>query len=351
MVDNKTDSDSDSSSKQDRPSPHLVRLFLLATVPPALIVVLDELAILNGMRHRWDESSLAILYLLYVFQAGVLTSIVGRFIRSWFLRWTILLWVLALVDLRLFVLVSGNSTDCLTYTLLSGQLSLLVFVALLGPGPWPWRLPSVAVVTVAVLYLLFGDYAWREAWSAVLLLQTLVSFPLFLLLLLLGFRIRPDEAGGNGDATNEPRHGFSFSIRHMLFWMLAAVPILTVGQRLSPFDLGYLDLITWFRLLFVAVCLNVVPLLVVVTVFADRRYVWPMIPLCILLTGAIGGLLTLTVNRSWVAPPALRRTWQDWLLADLTEIGSAWIAWTLLSAAFLAGLLLLFRSSGYRLRR
>jgi len=53
-------------------------------------------------------------------------------------------------------------------------------------------------------------------------------------------------------------------------------------------------------------------------VFADRRYVWPMIPLCILLTGAIGGLLTLIVDRSWVAPPALRRTWQDWLLADLT---------------------------------
>jgi hypothetical protein len=146
------------------------------------------------------------------------------------------------------------------------------------------------------------------------------------------------------------RHGFSFSIGHMLFWMLAAVPVLTIGQHLSPIGLHHIDLVTWFRLFFVAICLSVAPLLVVVTVFSERRTHW-WIFLSILVTIGLGVVLSFSVDKRWVPPVRLRRAWQDWLLADLTEIGNGWIVWTLLSASFLAGLLLLFRSSGYRLTR
>lgn len=123
-----------------RPSYRLFRLFLMATIPPAVIVVLDELAILHGNRNRWDPSSYVILYGLYVVQVAALTCFIGRFLATWLLRWVILLWVLALIDLRLFTLASSQysySTSCLTYAFLSGQLSLLVFIATLGPGRWP----------------------------------------------------------------------------------------------------------------------------------------------------------------------------------------------------------------------
>ena len=36
---------------------------------------------------------------------------------------------------------------------------------------------------------------------------------------------------------------------------------------------------------------------------------------------------------------------------QLTDLGLLWIAWTLLSGSFLAGMLLVLRGSGYRLVR
>lgn len=326
----------------------LLRLFFLATVPPALIVALDEWAILHGNRNYWNGSALAILYTLYVVQVAVLTGFVGRFVNTWFLRWTILVWVLALIDLRLFTLTLGDSSRCLTYAFLSGQLSLLVFVTTLGPGPWPWRLPSAMAAAVFILYILFGNSAWHEAWSTVLILQTLVTFPLFLLLLLTGYRIRPHNHIAASRRNDAAQHGFSFSIKHMLFWMLAAVPILSVGQHLNPVGHELFDMSTWLRLLYVATCLSIVPLLVVVTVFSRKHTFW-LIPFTTFVATAMGGLLWATVAAKWVPAPMMRRSWQDWLLADLTEIGAWWIAWTLLSAAFLAGLLLLFRAAGYRM--
>ena len=329
------------------PSP-LLRLFLLATVPPALIVALDEWAILHGNRCHWNESALAILYTLYVVQVAALTGFVGRFINTWFLRWTILVWVLALIDLRLFTLTLGDSSRCLTYAFLSGQLSLLVFVTTLGPGPWPWRLPSAMAAAVLILYFLFGNRAWHEVWSTVLILQTLVTFPLFLSLLLTGYRIRPQNHTAARRQDDAAQHGFSFSIKHMLFWMLAAVPILSVGQHLSPIGHELFDMSTWLRLLYVATCLSIVPLLVVVTVFSQKNTLW-LPPLTTIVATAMGGLLWATVTVKWAPAPMVRRSWQEWLLADLTGIGNWWIVWALLSAAFLAGLLLLFRAAGYRL--
>jgi hypothetical protein len=41
----------------------------------------------------------------------------------------------------------------------------------------------------------------------------------------------------------------------------------------------------------------------------------------------------------------------DYITYELAEIGWGWVAWTLLAAWFLAGLLLMFRASGYRLVR
>ncbi len=141
----------DAGIGDDRGTPRPLHVLLLATVPPALIVALDEWAIFHGSCNHWNESSLAILYTLYVVQVAALTSFVGRFVSTWFLRWTILVWVLVLIDLRLFTMTLGNSSQCLAYTFLSGQLSLLVFIATLGPGPWPWRLPSAMVAAVSVL--------------------------------------------------------------------------------------------------------------------------------------------------------------------------------------------------------
>ncbi|MHB8901177.1 MAG: hypothetical protein ACYC6Y_20705 [Thermoguttaceae bacterium] len=336
------------SAEASRSAPRPLRLFLLATLLPALVVALDEWAIVHGNRNDWNESSLAILYALYVVQVPALTGFVGHFVSTWFLRWTILLWVVMLVDLRLFTIASHHSTGCLAYAFLSSQLSLLVFIATLGPGRWPWRLPSAVVATVVVIYFLLGNRPWHELWSTILVLQTIVTFPLFMMLLLVGYRLRYRAAGRDGRANDASDLGFRFSVGHILFWMLAAVPVLTVGQHLNLAVFQILDVRTWVRLSLVAVCLSIVPLLVVMTVFSRRHLPW-MIALTLLLTAGLGVVLAISLDAGWVPPPMASRTWQDWLFIELTEVGVWWIPWILLSAAFFASLLLLFRTGGYRL--
>jgi hypothetical protein len=337
----------DGSSSNSR----LRRLFLLATLLPAAIVFVDELAILQGNAQHWDHQSLTVLYYLYVFQVGLLAGVVGRFIDTWLLRWTILIWVLVLIDLRLFTLSSQRETGCLMYALFSGQLGLLVFVATLAPGPWPWRLPFSLVAAAVLVFFGMGTELWNAAWSLVLVMQTLAVFALCLLFLVCGFRLRQPEAGADVPVDMVQGHGFHFSIGHILFWMLAAVPVLALVQGIDLQFIKGVDVTTWVRLGYLGSCLSFVPLLVFGTLFFRTRTV-ALIPLSLLILAGMGVLLAATVTeKAWMTPGAVRWSWEYWFLAELREIGLWWIPWMLLSAGFLGGLLLVFRVSGYQFER
>jgi len=328
----------------------LRRVFLLATLLPAAIVLADQVAIASGW-HR--QSTPWALYTLYVVQVAVLAGSVGRFIDSWFLRWVVLVWVLVLIDLRLACAFMDYANDPLMYAMVSSQLGLLVFVAMLAPGPWPWRLPSALVGGTLLAQLTLGVGSWRGAWPVVLVLQTVVAAVLCLGLLVLGFRLRAIGETNPHAQANLAEHGFHFSIKHILFWMLAAVPVLGLGQGIDLWFYDGFDLIGWLRLAYVAALLSLVPLLVICSVLAGRR-IMVLVPVVAWCLASVGGVLAVTVTSdTWQVVPTRWRggNWQGWVLAELTGIGAGWIAWTLLSACFLAGLLLLFRTAGYRLVR
>ena len=337
-----TDSNSADGNTEHTPQRPLF-VFLSAIVPPILIFLVDEWAIGYGNQTHWRLPARTILFTLYVAQVAILATYLGCRIRSWFLRWTILVWVLALIDLRLATLAFGNSSNCLIYAFLSSQIGLLAFAATLGPWAWPWRLPSALVAVVVTLYCLFGNGPWDQAWSTVLLLQTVAMFPLFAILLLTGYRLRTTDTD---DRQPTARAGFSFSIGHMLFWMLAAVPILTLGPYIDPQTIRFFLIGALSRILFAAVCLSIMPLLVVITVFANKHVLLKIVVSVILLT-LLGAYMAGSLVDTNL--PTNTRSFQQWMLSGLISIGDWWIGWYLLSAAFLAALLLMFRGAGYRL--
>ncbi len=340
------------SAQATRSSDSPLRLFLIATLLPAAIVVVDESALRFGMRQHWTLSAAAVVYALFVGQVALLGVVIARHVRYWFLRWTILGWVLALIDLRLFALMvtgaMGNySLSCMTYALWSGQLGLLAFCAALGPAPWPWRLPAVAVGALFVAYGVVSFSVWDDVWVLILLIQTLVLVGLCVVLRLWGFRMELAAREAHPHGESQPAKVFQFSIQHMLFWAAALVPLLVLAPKMDLWILGLADLSIWVRLLYVGVCLSIVPVLVIWAVLGRGRPV-ACIPLLAGMPLATGSLLAVTVTEeSWMV-----RTWGlSWWLSDLVEIRWWWIAWSVLAACFLAGLLLVFRAGGYRLVR
>ena len=209
------------SGNTEIPGTRPLHIFLQAILPPIVIFALNEWAIGYGNLTHWQWSARTILYALYVVQVALLSLYLGRYLRSWFLRWTILIWV------------------------------------------------------------------------------------------------------------------------------LAAVPVLTLGQHIDPMAIGFLAAIgVWSRMLFTAACLSIVPLVVVLTVFSRKRT----------LLMAVGSLILLAILGFYMSASLSQdptgygqRSWQLWIISDLSEVGFWWIGWHLLSAAFLAALLLMLRSAGYRL--
>jgi hypothetical protein len=133
----------------------------------------------------------------------------------------------------------------------------------------------------------------------------------------------------------------------MLLWTLALVPILLLAQGL---DLGFVDRVTpwdWFGLLSVALGLGVVSLIAIWATLgrgstAIRFSTLAVVPALLAIVPAwVGTLLT--------SPLGARPLRWDYITGELAELGWGWVVWTLLATWFLAGLLLMFRASGYRL--
>jgi hypothetical protein len=314
-------------------------------------VVADEWALREGSAQGWPNRAVTMCYGLFVAQAAILGLAAGRFLAGWFLRWMLLGWVLVLIDLRLFSLVIGqdipyHSGRCLAFAFLAGQLGLLAVWAAAGPVPWPWRIPAALVGATLAIYLGDSFHVWGDVWTLLLLVQTAVFAGLCLLLCLGGLSLkRVEEAGVPGERFGGTG-GFQFSIRHMLFWMVAAVPILVLAQRLDLWFVKDVAVQVWLGVILIALALGVVSL--VATWAALGRgpaVVW--LGALALVPPAVGLVLVAIP----VGTPVVLGGARYFVTNQLGELRWWWVAWTILAAWFLAGLLLVFRAGGYRLAR
>ena len=346
----------DDSHRSTAPASSLRRLFLLTVGLPAVIVIADEWATGFLRQQRWSALGMGVVYVLFVVQVGLLGIVVGRFVERWFLRWVVLLWGLVLIDLMLYCIAVDQPYrwrewgHCLPYALLSGQLGLVVIWGIFGPVSWPWRLPAFLVGAMLVTSLGFAFEDASGVWGLLAMIQALATVGLCFLLWSLGFRMTSSEgpvARGDKPAANRV---FQFSIGHMLLWTLALVPILLLAQGLN---LRYVHRITfwgWLGLLLIALGMGVVSL-IAVRAALGRGSAALSISMFVVVPALLGIVLALVGSLvTFMFESGAISRW-DYITRDLAEIGWGWVAWTLLAAWFLAGLLLMFRASGYRLER
>lgn len=341
-------------------SSRLLRVFLVATLLPGAIVLVDHLSLDLSARYHWSTPTLLAVYGLFVAQVALLGFVVGRFIDRWFLRWTVLVWGLLLIDSFLFTMMRTDvgdfdSTACLAYALVSGQFSLLAIWGVLGPLPWPWRLPAVIVAVLVGVHFTVSMDRGYEVWALLLLIQCAAFAGLCVVAWCLGFQIESvTQTTETNDDSPGPR-GCQFSIRHMLFWATAMVPLMLLIQALDFWFLEFLNTAFLLPLAMAGVLLSVVSL---VATWAALGKTHAAIRISVLglfppMAGVVLAIAMLTLGNMTLGNMGrtTSMSWPYYLMNGLVQIRSWWIAWTVLSAWFLAGLLLMFRAGGYRLVR
>jgi hypothetical protein len=331
---------------------HILRLFLVAVGLPAAVVVADQWAMTFVAEEDWSGPATGMVYALFVAQVGLLGLAVGRFVDRWFLRWVVLVWGLMLIDTMLFRLMLemprwGGWHEwgyCLPYALLSAQLGLVAIWGILGPLSWPWRLPGFLIAALLVTSFGFALGRRSEVWVLLALVQGATTVGLCVLVWCLGFRLRLLE--GPGAPAREPagKKLLQFSIGHMLMWTVALVPIILLAQGLDLWFLQFLTVSDWLELVLIAVGLGLVSLIAIWAALGGG-------PTAIRIgTLALAPALLAILPASVAFIGGASRLGGPYSVMDeLAAVGWGWIAWTFLAAWFLAGLLLMFRASGYRL--
>ena len=132
------------------PGLDLCRVFLLAGLLPIALFLVDKWAIGTAAQ---GGTTWVMPYMLLVGQVALVAWTVGRWLPHPVLCWAVYLWVLALIDLWALTLAypSGLWGVC-DYGLISAQVGLIAVWAILGMGPWQWRLPAIAVIAAIFGY-------------------------------------------------------------------------------------------------------------------------------------------------------------------------------------------------------
>ena len=336
-----------------RPLDHPLRLFLVAVALPAAIAAIDEWALGWGERQRWSSPAVTFIYALFVCQVGLLAFVVGSNLKHSFLRWAVFAWAIVLVDILVFSVVYGkpsysNPADCLAFALISGQVALLAIWGMLGAGPWPWRLPAVLVAGAMVAYACLGYRRQGEVWGVVLLFQSVVVVGICALVRVFGARLELVEQTGEQRGTAAVHRQLQFGIGHMLVWTAALVPALGLAQGLDLMVFSSLGWSSVPKVVMVGDCLALVSL-VAMWVALGKGPTWARLVVLAGIPASVG--IALKVMSARWRPPRGALWRMEPVFRQMLELGWWWMAWTSLAACFLAGLLLVFRASGYRLMR
>jgi hypothetical protein len=326
------------------------RLFLLAVLLPAAIVLVDQWTI---SRYHVGQTSLLwklILYALFVGQVGFLGWIVGRWLPHPVLCWAVYIWGIALVDLSCFRMVWD--TPCLIYALVSAQIGMIATWTILATTPpWQWRLPWFAAIASALGYfcvLLASLVYLEEMWMVALLVQSIVVVTLSGFLRVRGFRM---ERYPQRDQSPDAAQGVSylqFSIADMLVWTAAAVPVLLLARHV---DWLYFLHVGWYALPIVAMLGIGFAAVTLAGMWAALGQGSLVVRLAVfgMAAPAVGALLAWTTAPQ--RPIGYGSLLDSSFFAMIEESGYTWIVWTSLAGGFLAATLMIFRARGYRLLR
>jgi hypothetical protein len=335
-------------------------LSIFAVVIPAAVAIsnqlLFQLCSLEDLRV-W-------LYPWMAISTAVLSWCTGRYLSPAWLRWAVFVWCLVLLDcLTIAACLSGPLPFHFAYVLVQSQISLLALWAVLSTLGWQWRLPGVvaAVPIVIVFAASFRPYwNWpKDDWRLLLILTALVVVTLCGTLRIAGFVLRQSEPYSELHTTTVTTQTHQFSLKHLLVWMAAMVPLLIIFRSFDSFVLTRLGGPDLFGLALVATivaCANLISVWGTLgTGFFIARVTAVLLVPYVLAVGLIQYLEFVELAYRSQFYRAGRwvwgNPWGDSLLQGVYDVRGSLVSWLWSNTALLAALLLFLRASGYRLVR
>lgn len=316
---------------------------------PALVVLSDEAVLRFGDRYRWSMVVAVGAFSWFIFQTALLTYVAGTRLPSWPWRLLLLGWTLVLVNLLLAAssMNAGWNQRMLGLAFLTGQIGALEIWMVLGGVAWPRRAALLSAAALPAMFLssalqfrwTLGLYWLGDAWTVIVLVQLAGGVALAALLRLLGYRVEPYcESTSNGAAAP-----IQFSIRQMLIATTAVAVVVPVVQRMLEASSRTLSGWQWLHSSADGLILALVSLAALWMALGTGRWPLKFLVFIVLAASAGAGLNWLETSIRYISP------WGAPM--QLTDLGLLWIAWTLLTGSFLAGMLLVLRGSGFRLAR
>ncbi|MEK6249966.1 MAG: hypothetical protein N2C12_17410, partial [Planctomycetales bacterium] len=144
----------------------------------------------------------------------------------------------------------------LSFSIVTSQIGALATWLILGPPPWQWRFPVVALMALPLGFL-FLSRGHAMTWSVILLFQSVGLLGALIGLRLARFRLTGRERR-QSRATTIAKH--QFSMTQMFFWSsVVGIGIVTMkAMDIQPDWLRYP--IDWFGHACLAVILSIVAL-------------------------------------------------------------------------------------------
>jgi hypothetical protein len=327
------------------PRSHHLRLLLICGLLPTVIVVADSAVLAAAGSANWTRASAFSVFALFLAQGSAVSYAAGRWLPGWSWRLLLLGWLTILVDLLLYTVavVSGgvydNHPDLLVYGFYGSQVSLGLIWGILGSPEWRRRLAGAALAAAPATFFLLRitkEQGYDNAsWLAVAFVQALGVVGMCGLLRALGYRIDPRD----NDAACLEGSALQFSIGHMLIWTVSAALIVSIAKQVVIY-FGGGGWREWSQLVIDGTVQAIVGL----------AAMWMVL-------GAGRGWVKILIGLSIAASAGAFLWYLDWQFMSpgivfwLPRGGPWWIGWSLLAEPFLAGLLLVFYTTDYRLVR
>jgi hypothetical protein len=327
------------------------QLLLAGIVMPLGFAVANQYLLNFQWEHPPDGPGTAILWLLFVSQVGVVSSVAAHLVQKSWHGWAVYAWCCLLIDLQVLwasshALGSGVQTESLLLTaLLAAQLGLVVVWSILGEQKWTIRVPVLLGLAVGVTLLLrqqMGGYYHGLSYSVLFLMQILGLYAVCSLLRCRGLCLsRPGEGPRERSMPDWQFPAFRFGLRE--FAVVAALfAVILVAVQYSVYGDPPRES-TPVNLAFAAV----------LTALTVAVAVWSALgaaPIEVRITGLLATCV-LTASGFIISDALFGDRYHQFVWSEAFA-SRGWIfAWMYLAGGLLSATLLMMRMLGYRLRR
>lgn len=321
---------------------------LCAVFLPACLAAINHFSLRSMAIFQTMEAAVAVAVSLLVQLAVAAWVLSAMKLPNW-LRTTIYVWCLGLINLQLIVMALDtyisnswrHNTQMPAAALIGGEIGVLWVWAIMGRGSTLVRLPLCLIPVWALWWLWKYSSGYQSTWSDAMTLEASALIVLCIALRLFGFRLL--------NAEGQQRKEKQFGMRHMLIAtsLLAVIfTLVRITEQVGPFfGTAFFGIRSWMALLALTTAFCMITAMW--AALGKERTLKRLAFFC-LLVGLAGGLHWYDAERFLKLPSPWNIDSEKYRLAELR---AWWMGWFLISSSVLLAILFYFRLGGYRLTR